>query len=89
MEVHTSTEKPYRNCWYGFGTVYQFQYQLGTVLGFGTIGTVFILQKFRKMRKTTKKYLQRKLSELDRIYAKIFDIEKKIENNLIFMTILN
>ena len=23
-------KKQYRNCWYGFGTVFQFQYQLGT-----------------------------------------------------------
>ena len=54
MEVRTSTEKPYRYCWYGFGTVFQFQYQLGTnsvrffqfqyqlgtVLRSGTVGTV-------------------------------------------------
>ena len=32
MEVHISTEKPYRYCWYGFGTVFQFQYQFGFVL---------------------------------------------------------
>ena len=30
MEVRTSTEKPYRYCRYGFGTVFPFQYQLGT-----------------------------------------------------------
>ena len=27
-------ENPYRNCWYGFGTVFYFQYQFGTVLRF-------------------------------------------------------
>ena len=40
MEVRTSTENPYRYCWYGFGTVFQFQYQLGTVLRSGTVGAV-------------------------------------------------
>ena len=35
MEVRTSTEKPYRYCRYGFGTVFPFQYQLGTTTWYG------------------------------------------------------
>ena len=34
-------EKQFRNCWYCFGTVFQFQFQFGTVLRSGTVFKLF------------------------------------------------